>query len=119
MTNEQSHSETGAPAATLKAVASLTSHTDEYIDVDVYVKQDNGSEFLQRMYVDLNQPDVLIRDEIRFSVSEHSDFDEGGVVLCPPEVMAAFDGAVSEVKGMIQQANPAMASLPAVPTHRE
>jgi hypothetical protein len=98
----------------LVASASLVSSTAEYVDVDAYVKLPDGTEFLQRMYVQSSQPEALIRDDPRFSQSETSDFDDGGVVQCPPEVMAAFDASVQGAKSLIQKSLQIADSAPAI-----
>jgi hypothetical protein len=89
----------------LQVTKCLTSNSDEYIDIDVYVKRTDGSEFLQRMYVSTKNTGDLIRDEIRFSTSQSADFDEGGKVECPADVMAAFESSIPGVMNLIREAS--------------
>lgn len=98
----------------LLASTTLVSWGGDYIDVDAYVKLPNGSEFLQRMYVEKNQPNSLIRDEPRFSESETSEFDDGDVIQCPPEVMAAFDAAVPSARALIETSLQLSTSAPSI-----
>ena len=89
----------------LQVTKSLASNSDEYIDIDVYVKRTDGSEFMQRMYVTTNKTGELIRDEIRYSPSQNADFDDGGKVECPSDVMAAFESSIPGVMNLIREAS--------------
>jgi hypothetical protein len=75
---------------------------EDYIDVDVYFKQPDGSEFLQRFYVNKSSPQDLIRDAARYAKSETSHFDDGDVVRCPAYVKAAFELATPKAMEIIK-----------------
>lgn len=85
----------------LKTNVQFSSASSEYIDVDVYITTSSQSEFLQRMYVLRSDPAKLIRDEIRFASRPDSEFDDGGVEACPPQVLKALEDAIPEVQRVI------------------
>ena len=88
----------------MKVESFLVSGNDSYIDVDVYVKQPDGSEFLQRVYVEKSSPSKFIRDEIRFSKGPSQVFDDGGEVPCPADVLSALDAHMPIVEKKINDA---------------
>lgn len=78
------------------------SASEDYIDVDVYFKQLDGSEFLQRFYVNQSSPEELISDEVRYSPSLTAGFDDGDVVPCPSYARVAFELAGPMAMKLIQ-----------------
>lgn len=85
----------------LKAVVVYGGKNDPYIDIDVYVRMPDNSEYLRHAYATIQNPERIIHDGIRYSSAPSNDFGDEGVE-CPAAVMQAFEAASEDVIALIQ-----------------
>lgn len=79
----------------------IVNDDDTNKDVDTYIKEADGSEWVIRTYLDKETDDIETMSFIRFASTESDSFDDAGE-LPPPEIEAAYQEAMPKILELIE-----------------
>ena len=87
----------------------IVNDDDTNKDVDTYIKEADGSEWVIRTYLDKETDDIETMSFIRFASTESDSFDDAGE-LPPPEIETAYQEAMPKILDLIE--NVVMSRVP-------
>lgn len=90
----------------MKVDMQVVQNSEEYRDVDVYVKAPSGEEWLFRIFRVLSSGEIADPEGARYAPNAASDFSNEYVQQVPPEVMEAFKAARPRALALLNEENP-------------
>jgi hypothetical protein len=88
--------------AQLKVASHLISEDNDYKDVDTYVTEPSGEEWLFRTYLQKEDGEI-VKVKPRYAPDKDADFGDDGIKRPPAHVQAAYDAEMPNIRRLIEE----------------